>query len=64
MPIYIFINLSVAEFTINIFAFYKKNINIYIYCIIIGSSAFHNYDSYTVETTKAASANRSVCADH
>lgn len=52
MPIYIFIYLSVAGFTINIFiAFYKK----YIY-LIIGSSAFHNYDSYTVETTKAASA--------
>lgn len=38
-------------------AFYKKK------CIIIGSSAFHNYDSYTVEMTKAASAKRSLPVD-
>lgn len=58
MSIYCVIYLSVAGFTINIFfiAFYKK-------CIIIGSSAFHNYDSYTVEMTKAASAKRSVHVD-
>lgn len=31
--------------------------------VIIGSSDFHNYDSYTVELTKAASAKRRVHAD-
>lgn len=31
--------------------------------VIIGSSDFHNYDSYTVELTKAASARRRVHVD-
>lgn len=31
--------------------------------VIIGSSDSHNYDSYTVELTKAASARRGVHAD-
>lgn len=48
MSIYCVIYLSVAGFTINSF--------LSPYNIIIGSSAFHNYDSYTVEMTKAASA--------
>lgn len=38
-------------------AFYRKR-------VIIGSSAFHNYDSYTVEMTKAASAKRSAHRAH
>lgn len=54
--LFIVIYLSVAGFTINSFLspFIKKKKK----CIIIGSSVFHNYDSYTVEFTKAASAKR------
>lgn len=61
MSIYCVIYLSVAGFTINSFflksPFYIKK------KVIIGSSDFHNYDSYTVEMTKAASAKRSVHVD-
>lgn len=57
MSIYFVIYLSVAGFTINSF------LSPFIKNIIIGSSAFHNYDSYTVEMTKAASARGSVHVD-
>lgn len=55
--LFIVIYLSVAGFTINSLFF------TFLYKVIIGGSDFHNYDSYTVEMTKAASANRSVHVD-
>lgn len=63
MSIYCVIYLSVAGFTINSFLFFKKTILYMEKIVIIGSSDSHNYDSYTVELTKAASARRGVHAD-
>lgn len=63
MSIYYVIYLSVTGFTINSFLFFKKNNFIYGKIVIIESSDSHNYDSYIVEFTKAASATRGVHAD-